>query len=221
MKSMHAMPFGAEVVDGGALFRLWAPERRAVTLALGREAPRGTAMRERDGWHEIFIEGATAGATYAFRVDDGDPVPDPASRSNPWGVNAASALVDPRAFDWGDATWKGRPWREAVVYELHVGTFTPEGTFAAAAAKLGHLADTGITAIEVMPVAAFAGRRNWGYDGVLPFAPTAAYGAPDDFKRFVAAAHARGLMVLLDVVYNHFGPEGNHLARYAPQFFDA
>jgi malto-oligosyltrehalose trehalohydrolase len=221
MKCMHAMPFGAEVVDGGALFRLWAPERRAVAVVVGREAPRETAMRERDGWHEAFVEGVSAGTAYAFRVDEGDPVADPASRSNPWGVNAASAIVDPRAFEWDDASWKGRPWREAVVYELHVGAFTAEGTFAAAAGKLDHLADAGITAIELMPVAAFAGRRNWGYDGVLPFAPAAAYGAPDDFKRFVAAAHARGLMVLLDVVYNHFGPEGNHLARYAPQFFDA
>ncbi len=221
MKRMHAMPFGAEVVDGGARFRLWAPERRAVTLVSGRDSPREVAMREQDGWHEAFAAGALPGAAYAFRVDDGAPVADPASRSNPWGVNAPSALIDPRAFDWDDAAWKGRPWREAVVYELHVGAFTPEGTFATAISRLDHLAETGITAIELMPVAAFAGKRNWGYDGVLPFAPAAAYGTPDDLKRLVAAAHARALMVLLDVVYNHFGPDGNHLARYAPQFFDA
>jgi malto-oligosyltrehalose trehalohydrolase len=136
-------------------------------------------------------------------------------------VNAPGVVVDPHAYEWSDDAWRGRPWHEAVVYEMHIGTFTPEGTYAAAIGKLDHLAATGITAIEVMPLADFAGRRNWGYDGVLPFAPDAAYGTPDELKRFVDEAHRRGLMVLLDVVYNHFGPEGNYLSVYAPQFFNA
>ncbi len=147
-------------------------------------------------------------------------MPDPASRFQPWDVNGPSAVVDPCAFEWSDDAWRGRPWREAVIYEMHVGAFTPEGTYAAAQPRLADLAKLGVTAIELMPLADFAGRRNWGYDGVLPFAPDAAYGTPEDLKRFVAAAHGHGLMVLLDVVYNHFGPEGNYLARYAPQFFN-
>ena len=147
-------------------------------------------------------------------------MPDPASRSNPQDIHAASALVDPLAFEWSDTSWRGRPWEEAVIYELHVGTFTPEGTFNAAVERLDYLVRLGVTAIELMPVADFPGKRNWGYDGVLPFAPDASYGTPEDLKSLVVAAHARGLMMLLDVVYNHFGPEGNYLREYAPQFFD-
>jgi len=146
-------------------------------------------------------------------------LPDPASRFNPEDVHAPSEVVDPGAFDWADDGWRGRPWREAVIYELHVGTFTPEGTYAAARARLDYLAELGVTAIELMPVADTPGARNWGYDGVLPFAPEHGYGRPEELKRFVQDAHARGLMVLLDVVYNHFGPEGNYLDLYAPQFF--
>jgi maltooligosyltrehalose trehalohydrolase len=219
---MHSMPFGAQLENGSARFRLWAPQCRSVDLVLGRDADeRRVAMTPRaDGFHETTVAHVDAGTAYAFRVDDGTPVPDPASRANPWDVNGPSALVDPRAFQWDDDGWRGRPWNEAVIYEMHVGTFTPEGTFAAATAKLDYLRELGITAIEVLPIADFAGTRNWGYDGVLPFAPDAAYGTPEDFKRFIAAAHARGLMVILDVVYNHFGPEGNHLSRYAPQFFN-
>jgi maltooligosyltrehalose trehalohydrolase len=222
MKRMHAMPFGAELREGAARFRLWAPACKAVRVEIGRDAlRREVAMNaEPDGWHAVSVEGLAAGTPYAFLVDEGGPVPDPASRCNPWDVNGPSALVDPRAFEWDDVSWAGRPWHEAVVYEMHVGTFTREGTFRAAVGKLDHLVGVGVTAIEVMPVADFAGRRNWGYDGVLPFAPDCAYGKPEDFKRFVNEAHARGLMVLLDVVYNHFGPEGNHLSRYAPQFFN-
>jgi malto-oligosyltrehalose trehalohydrolase len=176
---------------------------------------------EDGGWHSARVEAVGAGTPYTFLLEDGTSVPDPASRSNPWDVSGASAVVDPRAFEWTDDAWHGRPWHEAVVYEMHVGTFTPEGTFAAAIGKLDHLVRCGITAVEVLPVADFPGTRNWGYDGVLLFAPDAAYGTPDDFKRFVVEAHRRGLMVLLDVVYNHFGPEGNHLSAYAPQFFNA
>ena len=221
MRRMHRMPFGAERVEGATRFALWAPACDAVDLLLGREGERTMEMRRDDaGWHRVSVDDAAPGTPYAFRVDDGAPVSDPASRCNPWDVDGPSVVVDPAAFDWRDDDWRGRPWHEAVVYELHVGTFTPEGTFAGAAKRLAHLADTGITAIEVMPVADFRGTRNWGYDGVLPFAPDSAYGPPEDFKAFIAQAHRHGLMVLLDVVYNHFGPEGNHLHRYAPQFFN-
>jgi len=218
MRHAHAMPFGAELADGAARFRLWAPACRGVQLVLGSASLPMTRLD--GGWHEAAVPSASPGTPYAFRVDGGDPVPDPASRFNPRDAKGPSALVDPRAFEWRDDGWRGRPWREAVVYELHMGTFTRTGTFLAAIDKLDHLADVGVTAIEIMPVADFVGARNWGYDGVLPFAPDAAYGTPEDFKRLVVEAHARGLMVLLDVVYNHFGPDGNFLARYAPQFFN-
>jgi maltooligosyltrehalose trehalohydrolase len=218
------MPFGAESrEDGTTRFRLWAPGARSVGLELGvTGAGGGCALTPQPGgWFEAILHEAPAGTRYAFRIDGGLRVPDPASRWNPDDVHAPSAVVDPRTFTWSDGAWRGRPWEEAVIYELHVGTFTPEGTFAAAIGKLDYLADLGVTALEIMPVADFPGRRNWGYDGVLPYAPDSAYGAPDDLKRLVAAAHSRGLMVLLDVVYNHFGPEGNYLHAYAPQFFNA
>ena len=222
MKRAHAMPFGAEHRGAGTRFRLWAPGVPRVRLELGREAPRVLEMRPQSGgWHELVVAGVPPGEAYAFRVKDDMPaVPDPASRFNPWDVNGPSAVVDPHAYEWQDAGWRGRPWREAVVYELHVGTFTPEGTFLAAIGKLDHLRDLGITCIELLPLADFAGRRNWGYDGVLPYAPDAAYGAPSDLKRLVDEAHRRGIMVLIDVVYNHFGPEGNYLPAYVPEFFD-
>lgn len=242
MKHEHAMPFGVSPAgDGIACFRLWAPAREQVTLELldgGAAAAAGSAggghdgaapalrmrvpmSRIADGWHEARTHGVRAGALYRYRLDADLAVPDPASRSNPLDVHGPSEVVDPGAYEWRDAGWRGRPWHEAAIYELHVGTFTPEGSFAAAAARLDELRDLGITAIEVMPVAAFPGGRNWGYDGVLPYAPDASYGRPEDLKRFVDLAHQRQLMVLLDVVYNHFGPEGNYLHAYAPQFFDA
>jgi maltooligosyltrehalose trehalohydrolase len=222
MKRMHAMPFGAELREGAARFRLWAPACEQVRVELDRDARRRelTMNAEPGGWHSLTVKGLAAGTPYAFLVDDKGPVPDPASRYNPMDVSGPSVLVDPAAFEWDDVEWSGRPWHEAVVYEMHVGTFTHEGTFRAAIGKLDYLLSVGVTAIEVMPVADFPGRRNWGYDGVLPFAPDSAYGKPEDFKRFVNEAHSRGIMVLLDVVYNHFGPEGNHLARYAPRFFN-
>ena len=220
MKCAHGMPFGAECRDGATRFRLWAPSCGRVGLELGREQKRSLPMDPlHDGWHELVVEGVGHGAAYMFRCGE-LLVPDPASRANPWDVAGPSVVVDPRRYEWQDDAWKGLPWHEAVVYELHLGTFTPEGTLRAAASKLEHLARAGITAVEVMPVAEFAGQRGWGYDGVLPFAPESAYGSPEDLKGFVQSAHERRLMVLLDVVYNHFGPEGNHLGSYAKDFFN-
>jgi malto-oligosyltrehalose trehalohydrolase len=220
MKHRHDMPFGASFGRGETRFRLWAPACERVRLELAGREPVPMAAIE-DGWHEAVVAGVMPGAEYEFCLPGRDePVPDPASRANPADVHGPSVVVDPEAYEWRDDGWRGRPWNEAVVYELHVGTFTPEGTFAAAIERLDHLRDCGVTAVELLPVAAFAGARGWGYDGVLPFAPDAAYGAPEDLKRLVDEAHARGLMVLLDVVYNHFGPDGNYLHAYAPQFFN-
>src|SRR6516225_84251 len=221
----HAMPFGAEVRDDGAVrFRLWAPTAIRVELLLQaspRDDPETLPLSiGSDGFHELTTKRARAGNRYRYRVDGGITVPDPASRANPDDVHGASEVVDPHAFDWEDH-WRGRPWHEAVIYELHVGAFTPEGTFRAAIDRLPHLAALGVTAIELMPIADFPGRRNWGYDGALLFAPDARYGTPDDLKALVQAAHHQGLMVFLDVVYNHFGPEGNYLNAYAPEFFSA
>ncbi len=222
MNTVHRMPFGAEYrADGTTRFRLWAPGSASVELELtGSQGPtRLSTQRGADGWHERETE-AAPGTRYAFVVGDGLRVPDPASRFNPDDIHGASEVVDARTYGWRDAAWRGRPWHEAVVYELHVGTFTPEGTFAAAAARLPALAALGVTAVELMPVADFPGARNWGYDGVLPFAPDASYGRPEDLKALVDAAHGLGLMVLLDVVYNHFGPEGNYLHAYCKEFFN-
>ncbi|MGH8720126.1 MAG: malto-oligosyltrehalose trehalohydrolase [Burkholderiales bacterium] len=216
------MPFGATIVPEGARFRLWAPAARSVDLGLGADARALTwhaLAGETDGWYHGIAPGAGAGTRYRFRIDGETLVPDPASRYNPDDVHGASQVIDPLAFEWHDSDWRGRAWNEAVVYELHVGTLTQEGTFAGVAARLDYLVDVGITALELMPLADFPGRRNWGYDGALPFAPDATYGHPEDLKALVAAAHRRGLMVILDVVYNHFGPEGNYLHLYAPQFF--
>jgi len=211
------MRFGATVEDGGVRFRLWAPDAGEVVLHL---AGRGDYPLDRDaeGWTEYFVPGAGAGDRYGFRVG-GRVVPDPASRHQPQGVHGLSEVVDPAGYDWRDANWRGRPWEEAVISEIHVGTFTREGTFRAAIARLKALAEVGVTAIELMPVAEFPGRRGWGYDGALAFAPHSSYGRPEDLKALVDAAHGLGLMVFLDVVYNHFGPEGNYLHLTARRFF--
>lgn len=219
MKRKHEMPFGAECrKDRQTRFRLWAPKASSVEtkLAVSDFFLEMTALEE--GWYET-VAAAPPGTQYQFRIDHEIVVPDPASRFQPSGVHAMSEVIDPVAFEWSDDAWKGRPWHDAVIYELHVGTFTREGTFASAEKKLDYLADLGATAIEMMPVSSFPGKRNWGYDGVLPFAPSQNYGRPEDLKQLIDAAHARNLMVLLDVVYNHFGPEGNYLWLYSPQFF--
>jgi malto-oligosyltrehalose trehalohydrolase len=214
----HSMPFGAQVLaQGGVRFAFWAPGAKKVELEIaGRFMPLHTG---RDGWFEHLVSNAGPGTLYRYRIDGEVLVPDPASRFQPRDVDGPSEVIAPRSYPWGDHAWTGRPWNEAVVYEMHVGTFTPEGTYAGAAKKLGYLKELGVTAIELMPLSDFAGKRNWGYDGVLPYAPDSAYGRPEDLKALIDAAHANGLMVLLDVVYNHFGPKGNYLPRYAPQFF--
>ena len=150
-------------------------------------------------------------------MEDGTSVPDPASRYQPKDVHGPCQVTDPRCYAWQDGEWRGRPWNEVILYELHVGTFTREGSFRAAREHLSYLAGLGITAIEVMCVSDFAGNRNWGYDGVLPYAPDSAYGSPEEMKAFIDRAHALGIMVILDAVYNHFGPEGNFLTRYFPR----
>jgi maltooligosyltrehalose trehalohydrolase len=221
VRCQHKMPFGVRIENGGATFRLWGPAARMAEVALSRgSAPPEIHPAEADaeGWWECHVPHATAGTMYQWRIDGKQLVPDPGSRQNPEGPGGPSCVVDPLQFEW-DTGWTGRPWHEVVLYELHVGTFTPEGTFTAAEARLQHLVDTGITAVELMPVASFAGRFGWGYDGVLPYAPHDAYGSPDELKHFIQQAHRLGLMVFLDVVYNHFGPEGNYLSMYAPGFF--
>lgn len=211
------MPFGAELADGGVRFALWAPTAHDVALLLGDERLQMPA--EPDGWRRLIVPGAKAGGRYRFLIDGDLEVPDPASRFQPEDVVGASEVIDPRAYRWQTSDWNGRPWEEAVIYEVHIGTATREGTFAAFENRLPDLAALGITAIEIMPLADVPGARNWGYDGVLPFAPDAAYGTPDDLKRLVDRAHALGIMVILDVVYNHFGPSGNYLHAYAKTFF--
>ncbi len=223
----HNMPFGAELLeDGRVRFRVWAPAAREVDLCLWdpgteRGPPRSTLpmTAELEGWFDLITDLATPGTPYRFRIAGEMQVPDPASRFQPQDVHGASAVVDPAAWHWQDTNWRGRPWEETVLYELHVGSFTPQGNFAGVQGKLDYLAELGVTAIELMPVADFPGERNWGYDGAYLFAPDSRYGTPDDLKALVDAAHARGLMVFLDVVYNHFGPEGNYLHVYASDFF--
>jgi maltooligosyltrehalose trehalohydrolase len=217
MRRVHRMPFGAEITDAGVRFALWAPTAREVSLVLD-----GSDLRmpqEHDGWRRLVVPEARSGSRYAFRINGDLTVPDPASRFQPDDVHRESVVIDPTSFEWSDGSWTGRPWEQTVLYELHVGTATPEGTYRALSDKLETLRDLGVTAIELLPLSDFPGRRNWGYDGVLPFAPDAAYGNPDDLKSLVDRAHALGLMVFIDVVYNHFGPAGNYLHAYAGTFF--
>ncbi len=205
--------------EGGVRFRLWAPAHDRISLSL---EPEGRLLPMRGisgGWHELDVDEAAVGALYRFALPDGLKVPDPASRFQPRDVHGPSEVIDAASYRWTDQGWRGRAWHEAVIYELHIGAFTEEGTFRAAIERLDHLAHLGVTALEIMPVADFPGRWNWGYDGVLLYAPDASYGRPEDFKALIEAAHQRGLMVLLDVVYNHFGPDGNYLSSYAPRFF--
>ena len=213
---MNERQFGARLTTAGASFRLWAPAARRVDLLLDKPYP---LARGEDGWFAADISGTKAGACYKFRIDDELDVPDPASAFQPGDVFGPSEVIDHSSYRWRASDWRGRPWHETVLIEIHVGTFTPEGTYRAMIDRLDHLVAAGITALELLPLADFAGSRNWGYDGVLWYAPDSAYGRPEDLKALIDEAHLRGLMVFLDVVYNHFGPEGNYLGRYAPDFF--
>jgi malto-oligosyltrehalose trehalohydrolase len=213
---MNERQFGARLTPDGASFRLWAPAAKRVDLLLEKPRP---MRRGEDGRFSADISGVEAGARYKFRIDDEIDVPDPASAFQPDDVSGPSEIIDHTSYRWRAADWRGRPWQETVLIETHVGTFAQQGTYRAMTSKLDHLAASGITALELMPLADFAGHRNWGYDGVLWYAPDSVYGRPDDLKALIDEAHLRGLMVFLDVVYNHFGPEGNYLGRYAPSFF--
>jgi maltooligosyltrehalose trehalohydrolase len=215
-------PVGAHLQPGGVSYRVWAPDRRTVRVAIGGSAaPLRFVELHRDG--QGFFSGAdsagAAGDLYRFHLDDRLFLPDPVSRHQPFGVFGPSRVVDPERYVWRETGWRRPPLRGRVLYELHVGTFTPEGTFAAAVDRLDALAELGVNTIELMPVADFPGRWNWGYDGVMLYAPARCYGSPDDLRALVDAAHARGLATVLDVVYNHLGPTANHLERYARDYF--
>lgn len=214
-------PFGAMLLKEGVQFRLWAPGAKTVELVIEGPTPRLSLSMGAlgDGWFEELVEAAQPGCLYRYRIDGGTLVPDPASRFQPSDVHGPSLVVDPTAYRWRQSAWEGRPWEQAIVYELHVGTFTREGNYDGVFHRLDYLSELGVTVIELMPLADFSGGRNWGYDGVLPFAPDSSYGTPDDLKCLIDGAHERDLMVFLDVVYNHFGPDGNYLQVYAPQFF--
>lgn len=221
----RTLPFGAEVLPGGVHFRVWAPRRRRVDVVLEGDSPGLQTVHalepEGDGFHSALMDAAHDGSRYRLRLDADDELvfPDPASRFQPDGPLGPSQVVDPGRFGWSDADWPGVTLQGQVLYEMHIGTFTPEGTWRAAMRHLGELRDTGITLLEIMPVAEFAGRFGWGYDGVDWYAPTRLYGEPDDFRRFVDTAHAAGLGVLLDVVYNHFGPVGNFMREFSVDAF--
>ncbi len=221
---IRRFPIGAEPSTGGTSFRVWAPKRRAVTVVgeSGGQSFESPLAREAEGYFSGTVAGVSAGATYRFRLDDEETqCPDPASRFQPEGPHGPSMVIDPAAFEWSDRQWKGVTRRGRVIYELHIGTFTSEGTWASAMERLPHLAETGINLVEVMPIGEFAGEFGWGYDGVDLFAPTRLYGVPDDFRRFVDRAHALGVGVILDVVYNHFGPDGNYLKLFSDDYFSA
>ncbi|GIW07714.1 MAG: malto-oligosyltrehalose trehalohydrolase [Dehalococcoidia bacterium] len=200
------------------VFRVWAPAAHRVEIVI--DGARRALAAGNAGWWAIDLPDAGPGADYRFAVDGGEPRPDPRSAWQPAGVHGPSRVVDHAAFRWSDTGWNPPPLASAVVYELHIGTFTPEGTFDSAVARLDHLVDLGVTHVELMPVNEFSGSRGWGYDGVDLYAPHHAYGGPKGLKRLVDACHARGLAVLLDVVYNHLGPAGNYLSVYGPYFTD-
>jgi maltooligosyltrehalose trehalohydrolase len=213
--------FGAHPSGRSTRFAVWAPRATAVSVIVESGAQPGEydMTRGSSGLFSIDVPRVGAGDLYRFRADDGAPLPDPASRFQPDGVHGSSQVVDADAYTWSDGAWRGVDVEQAVTYELHVGTFTPEGTLAAATGRLRDLQQLGVKVIELMPLADFAGSRNWGYDGVCLFAPARVYGEPDDLRRFVDEAHRLGLAVLLDVVYNHLGPDGAYMNAFAPPYF--
>lgn len=219
MTETWRLSLGALVTKNGASFRVWAPKPQQMTLLVKSDTRTTEHAMSRTGesWR-ADVAGVHAGDRYAYLVDGQGPFPDPCSRSQPDGVHGWSEIVDAAVFSWRDQAWKRPPFHELVIYEMHTGTFTPGGTFASAIAEFGRLRRLGVSAIEVMPVASFPGRWNWGYDGVALFAPFAGYGGPDGFRQFVDAAHRAGLAVILDVVYNHFGPDGNYTGIYSDNY---
>jgi maltooligosyltrehalose trehalohydrolase len=218
MSISRRFPIGAELQPGGVHFRVWAPRRVKVAVAF-ESGPEVQLRRETGGYFSGLAPGAAAGARYRFRLDGGECFPDPVSRFQPEGPHGPSQVVDPSTFPWTDAGWPGAGLEGQIIYEMHIGTFTQEGTWEAARREISELAAAGITVLEIMPVADFPGRFGWGYDGVGLFAPVAIYGAPDDFRRFVDDAHRAGLGVILDVVYNHVGPDGNYLKQFSDDYF--
>lgn len=217
------MTMGARVTSGGVEFRVWAPRRKRVEVVLQKGAGAGELKfplaSQEAGYFSGLVREAAAGDLYRYRLDDAGPFPDPASRFQPDGPHGPSQIVDPAAFAWTDSQWRGASLQGQVIYEMHIGTFTPEGTWRAAQHELPALAELGITVLELMPVADFPGEFGWGYDGVDLYAPTRLYGTPDEFRAFVDAAHGLGMGVILDVVYNHIGPDGNYLAEFSPDYF--
>ncbi|MFT4069806.1 malto-oligosyltrehalose trehalohydrolase [Paraburkholderia sp.] len=220
----HCLPFSAQLFGASGTkprtrFRFWAPSCKSAQVVVENGPAQGVhdMTPTGNGWFEATVESG-AGTLYRFRLDGGQMVPDPASRFQPRDVHGPSEVIDPRAYRWEHTDWHGRPWEETVLYELHVGAM---GGYAGVRKRLPALAALGVTAIELMPLNDFPGRHNWGYDGVLPYAPDSAYGRPEDLKALIDAAHGLGLMVFLDVVYNHFGPDGNYLHSYAQPFFRA
>uniref|UniRef100_C6E8R0 Malto-oligosyltrehalose trehalohydrolase n=1 Tax=Geobacter sp. (strain M21) TaxID=443144 RepID=C6E8R0_GEOSM len=214
---------GATVLkEGGTRFRVWAPKSQTVNLLIlsGKAAGAVPMQQEEMGYYSATVAGVADGDRYLYQLDNGKTFPDPVSRYQPDGVHEPSQVVDPDLFEWGDDGWTGIPLEQYRIYEIHVGTFTKEGTFEAAIPFLDYLVELGITAVEIMPVSQCPGKRNWGYDGVFHFAPQSSFGGPDGLKRLVNACHRKGLAVLLDVVYNHFGPEGNYLWDFGHYFTD-
>jgi maltooligosyltrehalose trehalohydrolase len=219
---MRKFAQGAEMTADGVSFRVWAPDHRRVEVVLSKARETRPLEKEQDGYWSAVVEGVRAGDQYRYRLNGASPdLPDPAARFLPEGPHGPAEIVDPNTFTWSDDNWTGHPSAGHVIYELHVGTFSPEGNWEGALAKLPLLRDLGITTIEIMPVAEFAGRYGWGYDGVAWFAPSHLYGSPDSFRRFVNGAHALGLAVILDVVYNHFGPSGDYSSQYSRNYVGA
>lgn len=219
---VHGVPGARRQNDGTVHWRLWAPKHESVSLVIDPENQRTEHAMTVDnhGYHRFAADAVEEGTRYAFRLPDGRELPDPASRWQPDGVHSPSAVFFPETYRWSDASWRGVPREDLVIYELHVGTFTAQGTFDAVVPRLAELKDLGVTAIELMPVAQFAGDRNWGYDGVYPYAVQNTYGGPRALQRLVDRAHQIGLAVILDVVYNHFGPEGSYLGSFGHYFTD-
>ncbi|MBL8023844.1 MAG: malto-oligosyltrehalose trehalohydrolase [Elusimicrobia bacterium] len=221
MTAASPLTLGAFPDASGVRFCLWAPTAQKVDVVL-ESSPSAQSValgKDTNGYFRGFVPNLKSNTLYRYRVDGKGPFPDPTSRFQPQGVHGPSEIVDPKTFQWTDKAWKGVPWKKLSFYEVHVGTFSSEGTFEGVRKKLPYLKDLGITAVELMPVADFPGDRNWGYDGVSLFAPSRAYGRPEDLRRLVDTAHGLGLSLFLDVVYNHLGPDGNYLGAYSPHYF--